>query len=302
MAKKAWKPRKVHHPWIARTGGLGLVAFMKSLMSTMDVRAMYVQAENDPANPFCPRRGIYIFWHEFITIPFCLRGHCEISMLLSRHRDVEWLAHAASLMGFGTVRGSSSWGSIAALKQLIKVSRTQHLAITPDGPQGPRRVLAPGPIFLASKLQIPLIPMGFGFDRPYRLGTWDEFALPRPYSRARMIMGEAIMIPRKLERDDVETHRKRVENVLNHLTTSAEQWAESHLVGEAEVAFFPSAVPLPGVREISWQRRFWSLAAERSLGSSERANDTDLTAAEILPFRPRVVPASAPSGRVQRES
>lgn len=303
MSRKARKPRKGYPPWLARTGGLGLVAFMRSLMATMDVRAMYYQAENDPANPFCPRRGIYIFWHEYITIPFCLRGHCEISMLLSRHRDAEWLAHAASIMGFGTVRGSSSWGSIAALKQLIKLSRTQHLAITPDGPQGPRRVLAPGPIFLASKLQIPLIPMGFGFDRPYRLNTWDQFALPRPFSRARMVMGEAITIPRRLEREDVEGHRLHVEKVLNHLTTSAEQWAESRLPGEGEVAFFPAAVPLAGVREYSWQRRFWSLAGRRSLGASQQQDiegDAGASTAAILPFRPHRMVSETPASSAFR--
>ena len=223
--------RKKHHPWIARTGGMALVTMLKSLMSTLDIRAMYFKAENDPANPFCPRRGIYIFWHEYITIPFALRGHCDISMLLSRHRDAEWLAHAASIMGFGTVRGSSSWGSIAALKELIKVSRTQHLAITPDGPQGPRRQMAPGPIYLASKLQMPIIPMGFGMDRPIRFSTWDKFAMPRPFTRARMVMGDAITIPKKLSRDDVETYRANVERILNQLTTAAENWAESHQLG-----------------------------------------------------------------------
>ncbi|PQO40971.1 lysophospholipid acyltransferase family protein [Blastopirellula marina] len=277
--------RKTHHPWIARTGGMALVTSLKMVMSTLDIRAMYFQAENDPANPFCPRRGIYIFWHEYITIPFALRGHCDISMLLSRHRDAEWLAHAASLMGFGTVRGSSSWGSIAALKELIKLSRSQHLAITPDGPQGPRRELAQGPIYLASKLQMPLIPMGFGMDRPLRLGTWDKFALPRPFSRARMIMGEAIYVPRKIDRDQAEAYRQQVQRILNQLTTTAENWAESHLPGENEVAFFPTATPLEAQKESSAKRRFWSQAAERDLVSRPPLKENQFVEPTILPFR-----------------
>ncbi|MEW4453961.1 lysophospholipid acyltransferase family protein [Bremerella sp. JC817] len=282
--------RKTHHPWIARTGGLGLVASLKALTWTLDLRAMYFRAENDPANPFCPRRGIYVFWHEYITIPFCLRGNCNLSMLLSRHRDAEWLAHAASMMGFGTVRGSSSWGSIAALKELIKVSRRSHLTITPDGPQGPRREMAPGAIYLASKLQMPIIPMGFGMDRPVRLGTWDKFALPRPFSRARMVMGEAINVPKKLSREDVEWHRMEVQRVLNQLTDSAEKWAESHLPGENEVAFFSTATPLSKQAEASSKRRFWLNAASRDFRRSPakqppaEARD-DAPAPTILPFR-----------------
>lgn len=280
--------RKTHPAWIARTGGAALVTMVKSMMSTLDVRAMYVQAQNDPANPFCPRRGIYIFWHEYIMIPFALRGHCNLSMLLSRHRDAEWLAHAASIMGFGTVRGSSNWGSIAALKELIKVSRTQHLAITPDGPKGPRREMAQGPIYLASKLQMPIIPMGFGMDRPIRLGTWDKFAVPRPFTRARMIMGQAIEIPRKLSKEEVEFHRVEVERVLNHLTVAAEKWAESHLPGENEVSFFATATPLDKQKETSSKGRFWLQAAQRDYlvaKPTEQVTTQEQAEPTILPFR-----------------
>ena len=42
-----------------------------------------------------------------------------------------------------------------------------HLAITPDGPRGPRRTLAQGAVYLASKLQMPLVALGIGFDRPW---------------------------------------------------------------------------------------------------------------------------------------
>ena len=44
-----------------------------------------------------------------------------------------------------------------------------HLTITPDGPRGPRRQLAPGAIYLASKLGLPLVVMGYGYDRPWRV-------------------------------------------------------------------------------------------------------------------------------------
>ena len=59
-----------------------------------------------------------------------------------------------------------------------------HLTITPDGPRGPRRHMAPGPIYLASKLGLPLVLMGYAYDRPWRLHSWDRFAIPRPGSRA----------------------------------------------------------------------------------------------------------------------
>ena len=92
-----------------------------------------------------------------------------MAMLLSRHRDAEMLSHAAYHLGFDFVRGSTNRGGVAALRALLAKSRTMHLTITPDGPRGPRRRLAPGCVYLASKLGLPLVVMGYGYDRPWRV-------------------------------------------------------------------------------------------------------------------------------------
>jgi hypothetical protein len=78
---------------------------------------------------------------------------------------------------------------------------------------------------LASSLGIPLVAMGLGYDRPWRLGTWDRFAVPRPGSRARAVVSRAIQIPPQLDREQLEQHRAGVERLLNHLSDDAQQWA-----------------------------------------------------------------------------
>jgi hypothetical protein len=102
-----------------------------------------------------------------------------------------------------------------------------HLTITPDGPRGPRRQMAPGPIYLASKLGMPLIAMGYGHDRPWRVNSWDCFAIPRPFTRARCILTPEIYVPPHIDRDGIEHYRRKVERILNLLTEEAEAWAES---------------------------------------------------------------------------
>ena len=88
--------------------------------------------------------------------------------------------------------------------------------------------MAPGAIFLASKLGLPLVVMGYGYDRPWRVKrAWDQFAIPRPCSRARAIPSGEIFIPPDLDRDGLEYFRQKVENLLNCLTEEAEAWAES---------------------------------------------------------------------------
>jgi hypothetical protein len=103
-----------------------------------------------------------------------------------------------------------------------------HLTITPDGPRGPRRQLAPGCVFLASKLGLPLVAMGFGYDRPWRVrSAWDQFAVPRLGSRARAVVSGEVFIPPDLDRDGLEHHRQETERLLNRLTDEAESWAVS---------------------------------------------------------------------------
>ena len=70
--------------------------------------------------------------------------------------------------------------------------------------------------------------MGYGYDRPWRVKkAWDQFAIPRPFTRARAIPSGEIFIPPNLDRDGIEYFRQKVENLLNRLTEEAEAWAEA---------------------------------------------------------------------------
>ncbi|GAB6165365.1 hypothetical protein JCM19992_13650 [Thermostilla marina] len=204
--------------------GLTATSLVRLWMGTLDYRVYYYDRSIDPVFEECTTAKLYLFWHEYILFPLYLRGHCHLTMLLSRHRDADILSYVAGMMGFRFVRGSSNRGGTAALRQLMQ-EQGQHLTITPDGPRGPRRQLAAGPIYLASRLGMPLVLMGFGYDRPWRLPTWDRFAIPRPFSRARAVVGPPILIPPSLDRRQIESQRRRIETLLSRLTTAAENWA-----------------------------------------------------------------------------
>ncbi len=89
--------------------------------------------------------------------------------------------------------------------------------------------MAPGAVFLAAKLRMPLVVIAMGYDRPWRAHSWDRFAVPRPFSRARAIIGPQMHIPQGLDRDGLEHYRLEAERMLNRLTFEAEAWAESGL-------------------------------------------------------------------------
>lgn len=239
---------KIKAPWVHRLGGFLAAHAVRGWMSTLDYQGAYYDPTVDTAHPDCTGQKIYVFWHEYILFPFYLRGNNNLAMLLSRHQDAEMLSHAAHHLGYEFVRGSSRKGGTAALRELLRRSGRMNLAITPDGPRGPRRTLAQGPIYLSSKLGLPLVAMGFGFNRPWRMPTWDRFALPRPYSRARGVVSPAIQIPTDLDREGLEHYRREVERLLNYLTTEAEAWAASGARHIAQVAAGPAHPMRPPFR------------------------------------------------------
>jgi lysophospholipid acyltransferase (LPLAT)-like uncharacterized protein len=223
-------------PHWMRWGGMLAAGGIRAWMSTLDYRALFFDPAVDSIYPSA-RPRIYVFWHEYLLMPLYLRGNCNLTMLLSKHRDADILYRLAYHMGFECVRGSTYGGATEALLELSRKGQHMHMAITPDGPRGPRRRLAQGPVFLASRLQLPIVPFGMGVDRPWRARSWDRFVLPRPGSRARAVVGPEIMIPAGLDRAELELRRQGVEGLLNDLTAEAEAWAES---GEQRAGSVPA--------------------------------------------------------------
>jgi len=210
-----------------KLGGLAVASLLRSWMGTLEFKIAHYDRTADPARADFGGHCIHVFWHEYLTFPVTIWGHCDMAALVSQHRDGDWISRAAYHLGFEIVRGSTTRGGASALRELKRKSRQCNLTIMPDGPQGPRRKMSVGPIYLASRLQVPIVPVGFGYERPWRFNSWDRFALPRPFSRARSIFGPRISLPRKLDRDGLEDSRQRIESLLIDLTEQAETWAES---------------------------------------------------------------------------
>jgi len=218
---------KIKSPFAIGCWSLVATAAIRQWMGTLDYQVEFGDPAVDPVHRDYRGAKIYVFWHENILMPLFLRGHSNISMLLSRHWDANVLDRVARMMGFGVVRGSTFKGGSTALRELADRAGSGNLTITPDGPRGPRRTLAPGCVFLASTLGIPIVAMGMGYDRPWRAGTWDRFAIPRPWTRARGVVSRAIAVPSGLDREGIERYRLGVERLLTHLSDEAEAWAMS---------------------------------------------------------------------------
>jgi hypothetical protein len=94
-----------------------------------------------------------------------------------------------------------------------------------------------------------LVPVGVGFDRPWRAGSWDRFAVPKPCSRAKVIFGEPMAVPPKLRSDGLDGWRLTVQAEMDRLNAAAERWAETN-----RFELPPSSPPAPAVRLASQLR------------------------------------------------
>jgi len=232
---------KITNPFARRAFGFLGTAFFRSLIGTIDFKWAFYDPEID--SNVAKRKYILMFWHEHILCPLFFRRHSPVTMLLSQHGDAELVSQAAQFVGMKCIRGSSSHGSITALKQFVQLKDQDILAFTPDGPQGPYRHMEKGAIWLASQLQLPIVLLGVGYDRFWRMSSWDRFVVPKPFSRGRIISSPMLPIPKRLSRDDLEHYRQKLETLMTQLTDEAEAWAISGepLAGESIVCMGPKS-------------------------------------------------------------
>lgn len=131
---------------------------------------------------------IVVFWHNRLFISADLRRRFrpfgKMNGLVSPSKDGAWLAAFFGFMGIGTVRGSTSRrGGQAMLEIYHKLSRGEDVAITPDGPRGPRYKFNPGAALIAQKTHCPIALVGSEYHCAIRLKSWDGFIIPLPFSR-----------------------------------------------------------------------------------------------------------------------
>ena len=232
---------KITHPFLRRSVGFFATALFRTLIGTIDFKWAFYDPRID-AN-VAKRKYILMFWHEHILFPLFFRRHSPVTMLLSEHGDAELVSQAAQFVGMKCIRGSSTRGGTQAIKQFVQLREHDILAFVPDGPRGPYRHMAEGAIFLASKLQLPVVLLGVGYNRQWRMSSWDRFVVPQPFSRGRIISSPMISIPQRLTRFDMQHFRQKLETLLTQLTDEAEAWAVSGgpLAGESIVCMGPKS-------------------------------------------------------------
>lgn len=204
---------KLVQPWTLKPFALILSWVVRAWIGTLEFHFAYDDAAAIPRKK--KSRGIYLFWHEMMLYPAYLHGRQDFAVLVSQHRDGELIMRILRMLNIDAIRGSTRRRGAGGVRKMMRAISHHHIAITPDGPQGPRRVVQPGAIYLASRTGLPIWPVAYAPRSAWQAGSWDRMSLPKPWTKVWCLAGPAIMVPQDLPMERIEEFRVKVQAAMN---------------------------------------------------------------------------------------
>ena len=184
------------------------------------------------------RGFVSCLWHGRLLMAagFVPPGRRSIAMI-SRNRDGDMIAAVVRRFGVSAVRGSSydrakgrdKDGREAYAGAAAELRRGSVVAITPDGPRGPRMRAQAGVALLALETGAAVLPIAFSTRRGRFLRTWDRFLLPLPFDRGALVFGAPIR-PEGRGLDGADALRAEIETATTAVTERADR-----LMGRAPI-------------------------------------------------------------------
>ena len=211
-------------PWHGRLAAFAIYNLGRALTATLrprweDQTALLTQPPQTPV--------IFAVWHNRLALSMIfyhgyVRRHnpkARLAAMISASKDGALLAAVMEHFQVQPVRGSSSRRGRQALLELTSwITKGYHIAITPDGPRGPRYRVQDGVIALAQLTGLPIIPCSGELSWKITTRGWDQFQIPLPFSRCRIRFGEPLSVPRDATGDDRKIFAVELEKKLMALT------------------------------------------------------------------------------------
>jgi lysophospholipid acyltransferase (LPLAT)-like uncharacterized protein len=203
---------------------LVLRIFMLLIRFTCGIRLLHEDPlDTRPVHDRGPKGRIYAFWHSHLLMATWSFRNRGVYAVVSRSQDGEYLARLIAGWGYKLIRGSSSRGWITVYRQALQVLRQGEIVgITPDGPRGPAQAVNPGTVRLAMASGAEIIPVGVGYTDRKRLGSWDRFSVPRPFSRIVILFGRPYTLDPDLDDAGIRLAEQELERKLNAIVAMAQ--------------------------------------------------------------------------------
>ncbi len=156
------------------------------------------------------------FWHQNILASVISQNHRKHIAIVSPSKDGDIAVNVAKHFGYIFVRGSSSRNGGKALLEMIKKISVDGLpgGITIDGPRGPSHEVPQGVIELAKFTKTPILPLLAYPEKFWSLNSWDQFRIPKPFSRIHIIYAKPIYVPHDITKEDYSFYTQAVKEIL----------------------------------------------------------------------------------------
>ena len=170
---------------------------------------------------------IFAIWHNRLVLAIILYRHYisrrdrtrRMAAMVSASKDGGMLTRVLELFEVQPVRGSSSRRGAQALREMAAWGeRGLDLAITPDGPRGPRYVVQHGAIATAQLTGLAIVPVSYRVNWKIELKSWDRFQIPLPFCLCEITTAPALRVPREATEAEYEALRKKLEDALRRIT------------------------------------------------------------------------------------
>lgn len=173
------------------------------------------------------------YWHQHHVLCSTLirrwvkRGF-KACFLVSGSVDGEVPERIARSWGAEVIRGSANESGALALRDMQgMMKRGYSIVTTADGPRGPIYEIKPGVVVMARIGKVPVIPVACAAENAWFLKRWDNFMIPKPFSRVVVGVGEPVEIPPSVALDDIEPYRLNVQEAVMSLMRECEHRLKS---------------------------------------------------------------------------
>ncbi|MEM9100526.1 MAG: lysophospholipid acyltransferase family protein [Pseudomonadota bacterium] len=179
-------------------------------------------------------RGIIAaIWHGrlFMSATYAPIERRKSIAVVSNNSDGQLICDIVAHWGIVAVRGSTYDKQKRRDKGGAKVYEFARrgllddkaaVAITPDGPRGPRMRAQPGTAHLAIDTHCCIVPIAFSVRRGKLLRNWDRFLVPSPFNRGAIVYGDPIRPPVDPTPEEERAFHFAVETALTDVTNRAD--------------------------------------------------------------------------------
>lgn len=172
---------------------------------------------------------ILAIWHQNLFAGILAQTGRKHVVIISRSRDGEPVSELCTRLGHHVSRGSSRKGEIdkggkQAKDEMIEMLRAGLPgALTVDGPRGPARVVKPGIVEMARATGLPIVPYVPLSARCWSFRSWDQFRLPKPFSRIDVHYGTPLHVPQDTAFDGFAHYQRQIADALDDIERT--HWA-----------------------------------------------------------------------------